>query len=77
MKIDLNNISKTGTYSSVWGLEDENGFSFGPKVTIKIKDLFEEKLKLKPFYLIKEFDLKISDYKPITTEKLLARKKKL
>lgn len=77
VKIDLNNISKTGTYSSVWGLEDENGFSFGPKVTIKIKDIFEEKLKLKPFYLIKEFNLKISDFKPITTEKLLARKKKL
>ena len=77
VRIDLNNINKTGTYSSVWGLEDENGVAFGPKITIKINDVFKEKLKLKPFYLIKPFDLKISDFKPITTEQLLARKKKL
>ena len=50
VKLDLSNINKSGEYISIWSLEDEKGESFGPKVTIKVKDVFEEKLKLKPYY---------------------------
>ena len=77
VKIDLSNINKTGDYSSVWRLEDGNGVAFGPKVTIKVNDVFQEKLQLKPFYLIKQFDLKLNEFQPTTTEKLLSRKKNL
>ena len=75
VKIDLSNIKKTGEYKSIWCLEDEKGVAFGPKVTIKIKDIFQEKLKLKPYYLIKKLDLGNNEFKPITTEQLLAKKK--
>ena len=76
VKLELSNINKTGNYTSVWHLEDENGIAFGPKVKIKVNDIFQEKLKLKPFYQIKQLDFKISDFKPITTEEFLAKKKK-
>ena len=50
VKLDLSNINKSGEYISIWSLRDEKGKSFGPQVTIKVKDDFEEKLKLKPYY---------------------------
>ena len=74
--IDLNNINKSGEYISVWCLEDENGVAFGPKVTIKVSDMFQEKLQLKPCYLINKLDKKFTDIKPITTDELLAKKNK-
>ena len=74
VKLDLSSINKSGDYISVWNLEDEKGVSFGPKVTIKVNDNFEEKLKLKPYYLINKLDMKIIDIKPITTDELLAKK---
>ena len=78
VKLDLSKINKSGDYISVWSLEDEKGVAFGPKVTIKVNDIFEEKLKLKlkPYYLINKLDMKIMDFKPITTDELLAKKNK-
>ena len=76
IKLDLNNINKSGDYISVWCLEDENGVAFGPKVTIKVSDMFQEKLQLKPCYLINKLDKKFTDIKPITTDELLAKKNK-
>lgn len=76
VKLDLSNINKTGEYVSVWNLEDENGNTFGPKVTIKVNDIFQEKLKLKPYYHINTLDIKVNDIKPITTDELLAKKNK-
>ena len=76
VKLDLSNVNKSGDYISVWNLEDEKGVAFGPKVTIKVNDIFEEKLKLKPYYLINKLDMKIIDLKPITTDELLAKKNK-
>jgi hypothetical protein len=77
VKIDLSNIKKTGDYKSIWCLEDEKGVAFGPKVTINIKDIFQEKLKLKPYYLIKKLDMGNKGFKPITTDQLLAKKNNL
>ena len=74
IKIDLSNINKSGEYVSIWSLKDENGVLFGPKVTFKVNDTFEEKLKLKPYYCIKKFNVGNEDFKPITTDQLLARK---
>jgi len=74
IKINLSNINKSGEYVSIWSLQDENGVSFGPKVTFKVNDTFEEKLKLKPYYCIKKFNVGNEEFKPITTDELLARK---
>ena len=74
LKLNLRNITKTGEYKSIWGLENENGESFGPKITIKVLDIFQEKLKLKPYYLIEKLNLKNKEFEPITTEKFLAQK---
>ena len=51
VKLNLSCINKSGEYISIWNLEDEKGESFGPTVTIKVKDIFEKKLQLKPYYL--------------------------
>ena len=76
IKIDLSNISKTGEYASVWSLCDEKGDFFGPKVTFKVNDVFEDKLKLKPYYCIKKIDVGNEEIKPITTDELLAETNK-
>ena len=74
IKLNLSNINKTGEYISVWRLEDEKGEKYGPEVNIKINDIFQEKLQLKPYYLIKKLDLRKNHIQPITTEQLLAKK---
>ena len=74
LKLDLGKINKTGKYTSVYCLQDENGVQFGPKITFTVNDIFEEKLKLKPYYCIKKFNVVNADIKPITTEKLLSNK---
>ena len=74
IKIELKNINKTGEYTSIWRLEDEKGEKYGPEITIKINDIFQEKLQLKPYYLIKKVNLRKNEIQPITTEQLLAKK---
>ena len=74
LKLDLSKINKTGYYTSVYCLQDENGVQFGPKITFNINDIFEEKLKLKPYYCIKKCNRANADIKPITTEQLLSKK---
>ena len=74
LKLDLSKINKTGNYTSVYCLQDENGVQFGPKITFNINDIFEEKLKLKPYYCIKKLNLANADIQPITTEQLLSKK---
>lgn len=74
VKLDLTNINKSGNYISVWCLQDENGVPFGPKIIFKVNDVFEDKLKLKPFYCVKKFDSPKLDYKPISTEELLSKR---
>jgi hypothetical protein len=76
IKIDLSNINKAGEYASVWSLQDEKGDFFGPKVTFKVNDDFEDKLKLKPYYCVKKIDVGNEEIKPITTDELLAKTKK-
>ena len=73
IKIELTNISKTGEYTSIWRLEDEKGEKYGPEITININDIFQPKLQLKPFYLIKKLDLRKKEIQPINTEQLLAK----
>ena len=75
IKIDLSNINKSGEYSSVWSLRDEKGDFFGPKVTFKVKDIFEEKLKLKPYYRIQKLEVRNDEIKPITTDEFLSKTK--
>lgn len=43
IKINLKNIKKTGTYTSVWQLKNENGDAFGEKFIFNINDIFEKK----------------------------------
>lgn len=42
IKINLNNLKKTGIYKSFWQLKDGRGEAFGEKVEIKVKDIFEK-----------------------------------
>jgi hypothetical protein len=76
IKIDLSNVNKNGIYVSAWRLYDEKGETFGPQILLKIHDMFVDKLKLKPCYLVKKLDIEILDCKPITTKELLARRVK-
>ena len=46
IKINLNNINKSGIYKSIWQLRNEKGDEFGQKITFIIKDIFEKDLKL-------------------------------
>ena len=73
LKLDLSKVSKTGNYNSVYCLQDENGVQFGPKIIFTVNDIFEKRLKLKPYYSIKKFNAIIDDIKPITTEQLLSK----
>jgi len=74
LKLDLSKINKTGNYTSVYCLQDENGVQIGPKITFTVNDVFEERLKLKPYYCIKKLNIVNDDIKPITTEQLLSKK---
>ena len=47
IKINLNNIKKTGIYKSVWILKTENGDKLGEKIVFVIKDIFDKDLNLK------------------------------
>ena len=73
IKIDLSNVNKSGDYRSVWSLQNEQGEFFVPMVTFKVNDIFEGKLKLKPYYLIKKIEIKEEEFKPITTEQFLSK----
>ena len=42
IKINLNNLKKTGIYKSFWILKNEKGDAFGEKVEINVKDIFEK-----------------------------------
>ena len=75
LKLDLSSIKKTGDYSSVWSLRDENGTHFGQKFIFVINDTFKEKLELKPLYKIKKiFTLNNNETQPMTTAEYLAKK---
>ena len=50
IKINLQNIKRTGTYISTWQLRNEKDEKFGEKITFKIKVIFDEKLILKNKY---------------------------
>ena len=50
IKINLQNIKRTGTYISSWQLRNEKGEKFGEKIIFKIKVIFDEKLILKNKY---------------------------
>ena len=77
LKLDLSSIKKTGDYSSVWSLRDENGTHFGQKFIFVINDTFKEKLELKPLYKIKKiFTLINNETQPMTTAEYLAKKGK-
>ena len=77
LKLDLSSIKKTGDYSSVWSLRDENGTHFGQKFIFVINDTFKEKLELKPLYKIKKiFILNNNETQPMTTAEYLAKKGK-
>ena len=77
LKLDLSSIKKTGDYSSVWSLRDENGTHFGQKFIFVINDTFKEKLELKPLYKIKKIsNINNNEIKPITTDEYLAMKGK-
>ena len=77
LKLDLSSIKKTGDYSSVWSLRDENGTHFGQKFIFVINDTFKEKLELKPLYKIKKiFTLNNNEIQPMTTAEYLAKKGK-
>ena len=74
IKLDLSTIKKTGDFTSIWSLKDENGVQFGQKCSFLIKDIFKEKLELKPFYKIKKISVFNNEIKPITTAEYLAKK---
>ena len=77
LKLDLSSIKKTGDYSSVWSLRDENGTHFGQKFIFVINNTFKEKLELKPLYKIKKiFTLNNNETQPMTTDEYLAKKGK-
>ena len=77
IKLDLSQIKKTGDYTSVWSLRDENDVQFGQKFIFIINDTFKQKLELKPLYKIQKiFTLNNEDIKPITTDEYLAKKGK-
>ena len=77
LKLDLSSIKKTGDYSSLWSLRDENGTHFGQKFIFVINDTFKEKLELKPLYKIKKiFTLNNNETQPMTTAEYLAKKGK-
>ena len=77
LKLDLSSIKKTGDYSSVWSLRDENGTHFGQKFIFVINDTFKETLELKPLYKIKKiFTLNNNETQPMTTAEYLAKKGK-
>ena len=61
IKINLNNVKKTGTYTSVWQLKNENGEVFGQKFIFNVKDIFEKEAKEKE--IIKEKKTEIKDYR--------------
>ena len=50
IKINLQNIKRTGTYISTWQLRNEKDEKFGEKIIFKIKVIFDEKLILKNKY---------------------------
>lgn len=77
IKLDLSKVSKTGLFTSIWTLKNENGDDFGPKVIIKVSDVFEDKLQIKPIYMIKPFQERMNEImeKPITTDEFLKMKK--
>ena len=50
IKINLQNIKRTGTYISSWQLRNEKDEKFGEKIIFKIKVIFDEKLILKNKY---------------------------
>ena len=50
IKINLQNIKRTGTYISSWQLRNEKNEKFGEKIIFKIKVIFDEKLILKNKY---------------------------
>ena len=74
IKLDLSAIKKTGDYTSVWFLKDENGVQFGQKCSFVVKDIFKEKLELKPLYKIKKISEFTNEIKPITTAEYLEKK---
>ena len=74
IKLDLSTIKKTGNFTSIWSLKDENGVQYGQKCSFLIKDIFKEKLELKPFYKIKKISVFNNEIKPITTAEYLAKK---
>jgi len=77
IKLDLSQIKKTGDYTSVWSLRDENDVQFGQKFIFIINDTFKQKLELKPLYKIQKiFTLNNEEIKPITTDEYLAKKGK-
>jgi hypothetical protein len=47
IKINLNNIKKTGIYKSVWIIKTENGDKLGEKIVFVVKDIFDKDLNLK------------------------------
>ena len=47
INIFLKDIKKTGTYKSIWYIQNENAEIFGEKIEFIIKDIFEKDLNLK------------------------------
>ena len=74
IKLNLSSLKKTGHYSSIWTLKDENGVQFGHKFLFIVNDIFQSKLELKPLYKIKKICAVNNDIKPITTAEYLSKK---
>ena len=65
IKLDLSNIKKTGQYSSVWNLKDENGNILSENVIFFVKDIFKDRLQLKPSVIAKKFSFVLDASKPV------------
>ena len=59
IKLDLSKINKTGNYSSVWSLRDENNVQIGQNIIFFVNDIFKDKLRLKPLYNTKKITTNI------------------
>ena len=55
IKLNLQNIKKTGKYVSTWRIENEKGEIIGDELVLLILDSFEEKLKLKENNNVKDY----------------------
>jgi hypothetical protein len=74
IKINLKNIKKTGTYTSIWQLKNENGEDFGEKFIFNVNDIFEKKTKEKEKE--KEKKTEVKDYRDELEKKVNEIKQK-